>query len=49
MGSEVVHDSIESCQQHYNLILEEVAKVDSVEIKLSCVSSGIIEDYILQL
>tara|TARA_B100001057_G_C22244009_1_gene716900 strand:+ start:331 stop:546 length:216 start_codon:yes stop_codon:yes gene_type:complete len=48
MGSEVIHDSIESCEQHYEVILEEISKVKDVEIKLTCVSSGVIEDYLLQ-
>ena len=48
MGSEVIHETIESCEQHYEVILEEISKVKDVEIKLTCVSSGVIEDYILQ-
>ena len=48
MGSEVIHENIESCEQHYEVILEEISKVKDVEIKLTCVSSGVIEDYILQ-
>ena len=48
MGSEVIHDSIESCEQHYEVILEKISKVKDVEIKLTCVSSGVIEDYLLQ-
>jgi transposase-like protein len=48
MGSEVIHETIESCEQHYEVILEEISKVKDVELKLTCVSSGVIEDYILQ-
>jgi hypothetical protein len=48
MGSEVIHLSLESCQQHYNLVLEELSKVEDVEMKLTCVSSGVLEDYLLK-
>jgi len=47
MGSEVIHNSLESCQQHYNLILGELSKIEDVEMKLTCVSSGVLEDYLL--
>jgi hypothetical protein len=47
MGSEVIHNSLESCQQHYNLVLKELSKVEDVEIKLTCVNSVILEDYLL--
>ena len=48
MGSEVIHTSIESCQQHYELILKEILKVEDVTVNLNCVSSGVIEDYLLK-
>ena len=47
MGSEVIHNSLESCQQYYEIILEDVSKVESVEMDLTCVSSGLVEDYLL--
>ena len=47
MGSEVVHNSLESCQQYYQLILEDASKSEGVEMNLKCVSSGLIEDYLL--
>jgi small nuclear ribonucleoprotein (snRNP)-like protein len=48
MGSEVIHNSLESCQQYYNLVLEDLSKVEDVEMKLTCVNSGILEDYLLK-
>jgi hypothetical protein len=48
MASEVIHNSLESCQQHYNLILGELSKIEDVEMKLTCVSSGVLEDYLLK-
>ena len=47
MGSEVVHNSLESCQQYYELILEDASKSEGVEMNLKCVSSGLVEDYLL--
>tara|TARA_X000001382_G_scaffold106982_1_gene82532 strand:- start:90 stop:305 length:216 start_codon:yes stop_codon:yes gene_type:complete len=47
MGSEVVHTSLESCQQYYKLILEDASKTEGVEMNLKCVSSGLVEDYLL--
>jgi hypothetical protein len=48
MGSEVIHTSLESCQQHYELILKEISKNEGVTVSLNCVSSGVIEDYLLK-
>jgi|TARA_R100001460_G_scaffold52499_2_gene91352 hypothetical protein len=49
VGSEVIHDTFESCQQHYGLILSEISKVEDVNMQLNCVSSGVIEDLMLGL
>jgi hypothetical protein len=48
MGSEVVHNSLESCQQYYNLVLKDLSKIEDVEMKLTCVGSGVLEDYLLK-
>jgi len=43
MGSEVIHDSYESCNQYFQEVREELADTKA-ELKFTCVQAGLLED-----
>ena len=45
LGSEVIFESYEECAQYYDVILEDLyGRDETLEMKFSCVSSGVLED-----
>ena len=43
MGSEVVHDSYESCNQYFQEVKKDLADT-GVELKFTCVQAGLLEE-----
>lgn len=44
MGSEVIHDTYEQCNEYYKLIAQDISDLDTVTLKFTCVQAGLIED-----
>ena len=44
MGSEVIHDTYEQCNEYYTLVVQDISDLDEVTLKFTCVQAGLIED-----
>jgi hypothetical protein len=45
LGSEVIFDTYEECNEYYQLVATELTSRDeTIELKFSCTSSGVLED-----
>ena len=49
MVSEVIHTTLESCMDYNKIIEDQVADVNDVLIDMKCISTGVIEDYVLTI
>ena len=43
MGSEIIHDSYESCNEYYQLVKQDFPD-EKIEWKFTCVQAGLLED-----
>ena len=45
LGSEVIFDSYEECNEYYQLVATELTSRDeTIELQFNCASSGVLED-----
>jgi len=44
MGSEVIHESYDQCNQYYQAVTRDLRDLDTVALKFTCVQAGLIED-----
>ena len=44
MGSEVIHDTYEQCNEYYKLVAQDISDLETVTLKFTCVQAGLIED-----
>jgi len=44
MGSEVIHETYQSCNEYYQAVTQKVRDLESVTLKFTCVQAGQIED-----
>tara|TARA_R110002012_G_scaffold226126_1_gene398221 strand:+ start:1455 stop:1664 length:210 start_codon:yes stop_codon:yes gene_type:complete len=45
VGSEVIFDTYEECNEYYKLVATELTSHDeTIKLKFSCASSGVLED-----
>ena len=45
MGSEIIHDSYENCNQYFQVVREEFSDVDTLKMNFTCVNGGLLEDF----
>lgn len=45
MGSEIVHDSYETCDQYFQILREEFSDVETLKMHFTCVNAGLLEDF----
>ena len=45
MGSEIVHDSYEDCNQYFQILREEFSDVETLKMNFTCVNGGLLEDF----
>ena len=46
MGSEVIFDTYEECNEYYQLARSDLSNLKDTELKFTCVQAGLIEDVI---
>jgi len=44
MGSEVIHETYQSCNEYYQAVTQKIRDLESVTLKFTCVQAGRIED-----
>lgn len=44
MGSEVIHNTYEECNQYYQLFQSDLSDLKDTELKFTCVQAGLLED-----
>ena len=44
MGSEVIHETYQSCNEYYQAVTQKIRDLESVTLKFTCVQAGQIED-----
>ena len=44
MGSSVVHETYQSCNQYYQAVTRDLVDLETVTLKFTCVQAGQIED-----
>ena len=45
MGSEIVNDSYETCNQYFQILREEFSDVETLKMHFTCVNAGLLEDF----
>ena len=45
MGSEIIHDSYENCNQYFQVLREEFSDVETLKMNFTCVNGGLLEDF----
>ena len=45
MGSQVIHDSYESCNDYFDVIRGEMSDVKDLKLQFTCVQAGLLEDF----
>ena len=46
MGSEVINNTYEECNQYFLLVKEDLSNIPGIKLNLECVKAGLIEDVI---
>jgi hypothetical protein len=44
MGSEVIFDTYEECNEYYQLARSDLSNLKDTELKFTCVQAGLLED-----
>jgi len=45
MGSQVIHDSYESCNDYFDVVRGEMSDVEDLKLQFTCVQAGLLEDF----
>lgn len=44
MGSEVIFNNYQECDEYFRLVKEDLSDVKDTELKFTCVQAGVLED-----
>lgn len=44
MGSEVIHNTYQECNEYYQLVKEDLSDIKDTQLKFTCVQAGVLED-----
>ena len=45
MGSEIIHNSYEDCNQYFQVVREEFSDMETLKMNFTCVNGGLLEDF----